>query len=82
MKNKILKGKGRKTGGKAKKEDLRQRAKVSRGSRGARGFRGRGRGREPHDKFGTDESGRKSKTAHGRHMHWSKGEVRVEKPTE
>jgi len=79
---KVLKGRGRRTGGKAKKEDQRQRAKVDRGRRGAREYRGRGKGREPHDKFGTDDSGKKSKTAHGKHMHWSKGEVRMQKPTE
>ena len=73
-----LRGRGRRGGGRDKRERQRQNAKVDRGGKNFRGH-GKGRGRHPHDKFGTDETtGRKSKAAHGKNPHWHKGEVRVE----
>lgn len=78
--NRNLRGRGRRGGGKDKRDAKRQRAKVDRGAK--KHYRGRGRGKHPHDKYGQDESGKKSKDAHGNHQNWHKGEVRVDKPAE
>ncbi len=79
IESKSLRGRGRRGGGKDKREAQRQRAKVDRrggrggrGDRGGRGYRGRGRGGNQ-DKSSTDEHSKKS---HGKPGHWKKGEVR------
>jgi hypothetical protein len=90
----VLRGKGRR-GGKKGRNGETERLRVNdgkgprgtrgRGARGERGTRGRGRGGQIHnDKHDIDENGNKIKTAHGKHSHWKKGEVRVEQtqPTE
>lgn len=74
----MLRGRGRR--GKKGRHGDTDRLKV-RGGKGPRGMRGRGRGgKYHHDKHDVDEAGRKTKTAHGRRPHWSKGEVRVDQP--
>jgi hypothetical protein len=72
----FLRGRGRR-GRKGRHGDT-DRYKV-RGGKGPRGFRGGARGgMKHHDKHDVDETGRKVKTAHGKHPHWSKGEIRVD----
>jgi hypothetical protein len=76
-----LRGRGRRQGKKGRNGET-ERYKV-RGGKGPRGHRGRGRGGKiHHDKHDVDNSGRKVKTAHGKHPNWSKGEVRVQTPAE
>jgi hypothetical protein len=72
-----LRGRGRR--GRKGRHGETDRYKV-RGGKGPRGFRGGARGgAKHHDKHDVDETGRKVKTAHGKHPNWSKGEVRVDR---
>lgn len=76
----MLRGKGRK-GRKGRRGET-DRLKV-RGGKGPRGMRGLTRGgKVHHDKHDVDDTGRKTKTAHGKKPTWSKGNVRVENSAE
>jgi hypothetical protein len=76
----VLRGRGRK-GRKGRRGET-DRLKV-RGGKGPRGMRGLTRGgKVHHDKHDVDEAGRKTKTSHGKKPTWSKGNIRVDQPTE
>jgi hypothetical protein len=69
-----LRGRGRR--GKKGRHGETDRYKV-RGGKGPRGFRGGRGGMKHHDKHDVDDTGIKTKTAHG-NPYWRKGEVRVD----